>query len=173
MENQLQLWMHRVNFQFQLIHHIAATGNLHWLTSLVHVIFADSLTPGTEPLPHHTEHLLHHMELRSRHMELQNQPMEHLRPHMELQSLRMRHLFRPTKPQNPPTEHQSLPTEHQSLLITAQRCQHQCTLHHLPSTEAHPTERPPPQWCKLPMSGGDQQNNLDNSIGMERTKELC
>ena len=151
MENQLQLWMHRVNFQFQLIHHIAAIGNLHWLTSLVHVIFADSLTPGTEPLPHHTEHLLHHMEL---------------------QSLRMRHLFRPTKPQNPHTEHQSLPTEHQSLLITTQRCQHQCMLHHLLSTGAPPMERPLPQWCKLPMSGGDQQRHLDDSIGMERTKYL-
>ena len=37
MENQLQLWMQRVNFQFQLIRHIAVTGNLHWLTSLINV----------------------------------------------------------------------------------------------------------------------------------------
>merc|ERR1740123_1508565 len=130
--------MQKVNFQFQLIRHTAATG---------------SSTLAMEPLPLHTEPLLHHMELQSRHMELQNLPMEHLRHHMDLQSRHMRHLFPPTKPQNPHTDLQSLPMEHQSLLITAQQCQHQCMLHHLPSTGAHPMERPQPQWCKLPMSG--------------------
>ena len=118
-----------------------------------------------EPLPHH-------MELQNPLMEPQNQPMEHHRHRMDLQSLHMRLLFPPTKPQNPHTEHQSLLMEHQSLLIAAQLCQHQCMLLHLPSMWAHPMERPQLQWCKLPMSGGGQQDNLDKSIGMEWMKYL-
>ena len=142
---------------------------IHGATSIsdgvFYVIFAGSLTPGMEPL-------LHHMELQSLHTELQNLLMEHLRHHMDLQSLHMRPLFPPTKPQNPHTEHQSLLTEHQSLLITAHQYQHQSMLLHLPSTGVHPMERPQPQWWKLPMSGGDQQNNLDKSIGIEWRKCL-
>ena len=145
MENQLQQWMQRVNFPFQLTRHMAVIGNLHKIHHIGLCFFSSgNLTLGTELQSHLTG-------LPSHHMELQNLPMELLRPHMELQSLRMRHLVRPTKPQNPPTEHQSLPTEHQSLLITTQRCQHQCMLLHLLSTGAPPMERPPPQWCKLPM----------------------
>ena len=163
MENQLQLWMPRDNFQFQLVHRIAATGNLHHrLASFVNFFFADSLTLDMEPLPNRMEPLPHHMELRSHHMELQNLPMEHPRHHMDLQSLHMRPLFPPTKPQNPHTEHQSLLMEPQSLLIAAQQqCQRQCMLPHLPSTLAHPMVRLQPQWCKLPMSGGSQQDNPD------------
>merc|ERR1719239_107173 len=86
-----------------------------------------------EPLPHR-------MELQSLLMEPKNQPMEHHRHRME--------------PQSPHTEHQSLLMEPQSLHITAQQqCQRQCMLPHLPSTRAHPTEPPQPQWCNLPMSG--------------------
>ena len=156
MENQLQLWMPRDNFQFQLVHRIAVTGNLHHrLTSFVNFFFADSLTLDMEPLPNC-------MELRSHHMELQNLPMEHPRHHMDLQSLHMRPLFPPMKPQNPHTEHQKLLMEPQSPLITAQQqCQRQCMHLHLPSTRAHPMERPQPQWCRLPMSGGRQQENRD------------
>ena len=46
MENQLQLWMHRVNFQFQLIHHIAAIGNLHKITSFVNLIACRQFNTG-------------------------------------------------------------------------------------------------------------------------------
>ena len=127
------------------------------------MFFAGNLTPGMELLPNH-------MEPQSLLMELQNLPMEHLCHHMDHQSLHMRLLFPLTKPQNPHTEHQSLLMEHQNLLIAAQLCQHQCMLLHLPSMWAHPMERPQLQWCKLPMSGGGQQDNLDQSIGMERIK---
>ena len=94
------------------------------------------------------------MELQSHHMELQNLPMEHLLRPMDLQSPHM-------KPPNRPTKHPSHLMAHQL----------QCMRLHLPSTGARPMEPRQPQWCKLPMSGGREQEiilSLDKSVGKEK-----
>ena len=149
MENQLQLWMQRVNFPFQLTRHMAVIGNLHKIHHIGLCFFSSgNLTLGTELQSHLTEHQSHHMEL-------QNLPMEHLLHPMDLQSPH-------TKPPNRPTKHPSHLMAHQL----------QCMHLHLPSTGARPMEPRQPQWCKLPMSGGREQEiilSLDKSVG----KEIC
>ena len=149
MENQLQLWMQRVNFPFQLTRHMAVIGNLHKIHHIGLCFFSSgNLTLGTELQSHLTG-------LPSHHMELQNLPMEHLLHPMDLQSPH-------TKPPN-------RPTKRPSHLMARQL---QCMRLHLPSTGARPMEPRQPQWCKLPMSGGREQEiilSLDKSVG----KEIC
>ena len=88
---------------------------------------------------------------------------------MELQNLPMEHLLHPMDLQSPHTKPPNRPTKHPSHLMAHQ---HQCMHLHLPSTGARPMEPRQPQWCKLPMSGGCEQEiilSLDKSVG----KEIC
>ena len=87
---------------------------------------------------------------------------------MELQNLPMEHLLHPMDLQSPHTK-PNRPTKHPSHLMAHQL---QCMHLHLPSTGARPMEPRQPQWCKLPMSGGCEQEiilSLDKSVG----KEIC
>ena len=135
--------MHRVNFLFQLIRHMAVIGMSCFLALFVNLVFAGSLTLAMELPQLHTEHRNHPTELPSHHTGHQNQPTDHLLHLMAPQSLRMKRLVQIMVHQVQITEHLAPTTEPQP----------QFTLLHPPSTEARHMELPLPQLSRLPMLG--------------------
>merc|ERR1719278_977013 len=138
--------MHRVNFLFQLIRHMAVIG---------------SLTLAMELPQLHTEHRNHPTEHPSHHTGHQNQPTEHLPHPMAPQSLRM-------NPQVLIMVHQVQITEHLAPTTEPQR---QFTLPLPPSTEARHMEPPLPQLSRLPMLGinGRRTSRRLSTQTVERT----